>query len=403
MSANFRLEPNGYLYLYHWINSDVPFKVSTKVKLKSDQWNKISQQPVDPGLKDVNNIKVVDTLAKYRTALTDAIAECKVTRKNLKSTFHTKLSGEIIRGGTSPIRFLAFYLKTIEEYKADGKSNWTSFKTTYNKLVRFFGRLRPTLDQIDIQFYRDFCRYMEKENLKVGSIATNWNNIKTICGEAYALKLTANLDYKQFKPIQSKDKYEESVHIYLSIPELEKIYDLNFKNHPDLDVTRDLFIIGANTGLRFSDWHKISSDMVKDGIITVTAKKTNIKSVILCNKYVLAILKKYNGTLPKLTNLKQVNTDLRTIGMVARINEIVEVNPKIGGKKLDTPLRVKKHTLISTHTARRSLATNCIKSGANPYFVMKITGHKSIVSLSKYVKLEDEDAIEKLKGLVMFQ
>ena len=52
MSANFRLEPNNFLYLYHWVNSDVPFKVSTKVKIKPDQWNKIAEQPTDPGMKD---------------------------------------------------------------------------------------------------------------------------------------------------------------------------------------------------------------------------------------------------------------------------------------------------------------------------------------------------------------
>jgi integrase len=403
MSANFRLEPNGYLYLYHWINSDVPFKVSTKVKLKPDQWNKISQQPTYPGLKDSNNVKVADTLAKYRTALTDALAECKVTHKDLKTTFHTKLSDIVIRSGSSSVKFLKFYLQTIETNKANGTSNWKSYRTTYNLLVKFFGRSRPTFDQVDAQFYKDFTRYMEKKNLKVGSIATYWNNIKFICGEALLLGRTTNIDFKQFKSVQTKDKYEEKVRFYLTLAELDKVYNLDFKNHRDLDKTRDLFIIGANTGLRFSDWHKVSSDLIKNNVITVTAKKTNIKSVILCNKYILTILKKYNGKLPKLTNIARVNKQIRTIGMTARLNEIFEVNPTIGGKQLDMPRKVKKWELMSTHTARRSLATNCIKAKVCPYIVMKITGHKSIASLSKYINIEDEEAVASLKGLDMFK
>jgi len=48
--------------------------------------------------------KIVDTLAKYRTALTDALAEIKVTRIDLKTTFQNRLSGQIIRGGVSFIQ-----------------------------------------------------------------------------------------------------------------------------------------------------------------------------------------------------------------------------------------------------------------------------------------------------------
>jgi integrase len=403
MSANFRLEPNGYLYLYHWINSDVPFKVSTKVKIKPEQWNKIAQQPIDPGLKDAKGVKIVNTLAKYRTALTDSLAEIKVTRKDLKTTFQNKLSGQIIRGGVSSVKFLEFYSEIIQRDKADGKRNWKSYQTTYNKLVKFFGRSRPTFDQINAQFYKDFTRYLEKESLKVGSIATYWNNIKFICGEAYLLKISSNTDYQQFNSIQPKDRNEEKVSVYLTISELDKIYNLNFKNHKRLEKVRDLFIIGANTGLRFSDWHKISSDLIKDDVIKLKAKKTNITSVIICNKYVIAILKKYNGKLPRLTNLNIVNHQLRTIGMTARLNEIFEINPTTGGKRLDVPVKLKKWELITTHTARRSLATNCILSGASPFIVQKITGHKSVLSLSKYVNLKDQDAVEKLKGLTMFQ
>jgi len=40
--------------------------------------------------------KIVDTLAKYRTALTDALAEIKVTRIDLKTTFQNRLSGQLI-------------------------------------------------------------------------------------------------------------------------------------------------------------------------------------------------------------------------------------------------------------------------------------------------------------------
>jgi len=51
MAANFRLEPNNYLYLYHWAGLDVPFKISTKIKLNPNQWDDKKQSPKDIKLK----------------------------------------------------------------------------------------------------------------------------------------------------------------------------------------------------------------------------------------------------------------------------------------------------------------------------------------------------------------
>ncbi|RLD97814.1 MAG: hypothetical protein DRJ13_11750 [Bacteroidetes bacterium] len=39
-----------------------------------------------------------------------------------------------------------------------------------------------------------------------------------------------------------------------------------------------------------------------------------------------------------------------------------------------------KHELVTTHTARRSLATNLVLRGVSPYVVMKVTGHRSLSS-----------------------
>jgi hypothetical protein len=137
MSANFRLEKNNYLYMYHWINSDTPFKVSTKVKLTHAQWDKAKQMPTDINLKDSEGVKVIDTIAKYRSALTDALAECKVTHKDLKTVFYTKLSGQIIRGGASAsisIRFLEFFENMVLQFEqVPLKSDRRSYRDTLRK------------------------------------------------------------------------------------------------------------------------------------------------------------------------------------------------------------------------------------------------------------------------------
>ena len=60
-----------------------------------------------------------------------------------------------------------------------------------------------------------------------------------------------------------------------------------------------------------------------------------------------------------------------------------------GGQYIST--KFEKWQLVSSHTARRSFATNLLKSGYSALGVMKITGHKTEQAFMKYIKLESED------------
>ena len=46
----------------------------------------------------------------------------------------------------------------------------------------------------------------------------------------------------------------------------------------------------------------------------------------------------------------------------------------------------KKYEMVVIHTARRTLATLLVNSGLQYHQVMKITGHKKITTLQKYIK-----------------
>jgi integrase len=93
---------------------------------------------------------------------------------------------------------------------------------------------------------------------------------------------------------------------------------------------------------------------------------------------------------------------LKLIGKAARLNQVYEIVSTQGGKRKAMPDKYKKWELITTHTARRSLCTNLILGGANPYEVMKISGHSNIESLSKYISLNELDVVENLKKLSLF-
>jgi integrase len=55
---------------------------------------------------------------------------------------------------------------------------------------------------------------------------------------------------------------------------------------------------------------------------------------------------------------------------------------------------------VSSHTARRSFATNAILAGIDMSLIMKITGHTTESQFRKYVRLDDVLAASKSAGQI---
>lgn len=61
-----------------------------------------------------------------------------------------------------------------------------------------------------------------------------------------------------------------------------------------------------------------------------------------------------------------------------------------------------KWELVSSHTARRSAATNMYKAGIPTISIMKITGHKSERVFMDYIKITGEKNAQMLKNNPFF-
>src|SRR5674476_765814 len=184
--ANFNREKKtGVIYIIHWLPMNKRLETGTRIKIDDpNAWDKEKQQPVDKSLKDKKGNKVVDTLARYRNAMADAVKECDVTHKDLKQTFHTKLSGVIVRGGALAVKqelFLEFFDSKVKEFESNKKSNFRSYKTTYNNCVEFFGKKKPTFNELGEDFKDKFIIFLEKtKDYKMNTINKQFTNIKAI-------------------------------------------------------------------------------------------------------------------------------------------------------------------------------------------------------------------------------
>lgn len=287
-----------------------------------------------------------------------------------------------------PIPLLEYFEIRVQELKKERTTNSTSkqYGTVLTILKEYKAyKKRRSFDYSDIT--EAFCKDFENFAYQIKGYNPNtvWKYIsilKTTTGEAFKKGYHNNEIYKRFS-IRKVQTHE----IYLTESELEKIYKLDLSDKPKGHQTvRDLFIMGCFTGgLRFSDWAKIRPEQITGDICTVITQKTGQKvSFPLSQMYVKDILNRYNNNLPKPLSNQKTNDLLKDIGKWANIDTPTIKVEHPSGVRLETT--VKKYELITTHTARRSFATNLVNRGVPLHTIRLLTGHASEKQLQTYLK-----------------
>jgi integrase len=176
----------------------------------------------------------------------------------------------------------------------------------------------------------------------------------------------------------------QTLNIYLNEDDMRLLYEVDLSGISHLDRARDIFLVGCYTGLRHSDYSRINTHHVKNNVIDIITKKgnANIKVTIPIRPELRQILDKYENKIPKMTPQK-LGLYIKQVGKMAGINDEIEIKTT-KGNKIDSIVK-RKYELITTHTARRSAATNMYYSGIPVKDIMKITGHKKMETFEKYI------------------
>jgi integrase len=270
------------------------------------------------------------------------------------------------------------------------KSNIEDFKSKYNYDLDF--------QNINFEFFEDWKEYMIFElDYSTNTVAKHIRVLKTIITDAYERNLTTY----QFIGNKFKATTELTDTIYLNEVELLKLYELDLSQNLKLDKIRDLFILGCWTGLRFSDYSDISPRDIQGHNLKIRTQKTKQVVVIPILQYVQKILTKYKGktenNLPPSISNQKMNEYLKELGKSAGFEEIIQQEFTKGGKSI-----IKnsfKYALITTHTARRSFATNMYKAGVPTLSIMAITGHKTETSFMKYIRVNSDEHADIVRDL----
>ncbi len=247
--------------------------------------------------------------------------------------------------------------------------------------------------QIDYLFYTQFQQYLVKQNFATNTIGKHIRTLKTFFLEARERGLMPNFSTKKFKAVS-----EQSDTIYLNEREVNALFELDLSLNPRLEKIRDLFLVGCWTGLRFSDFTRIKKENIDGEYIEITTQKTGETVVIPIHWQVAEIMKRYEGktpnSLPRPISNQKMNDYLKELGQIAGFDDTIASSITKGGIK-QTVNHI-KWEMITTHTARRSFATNQYLAGFPTESIRKITGHRTESAFIKYIKVTPREHANKL-------
>lgn len=270
--------------------------------------------------------------------------------------------------------------------------------TTLNHLRNYEEAMgvRLSFHTLDQSFYASFVHYLNAQGKALNSVGTQIKNIKAFASEARKRGIKVSADVEKFKKLA-----EDTDKVYLSMKELQTLYDLDLSTKKKLDRTRDVFLLGCFTGLRFADLQQLKQEHLSENRIRILTQKTKETVVIPMHPMVKGILEKYNYIPPRAISNQKFNENLKELCKLADLDHTEVISITKGGAT--TTSLEPKHKLVSAHTARRSFATNLYLAGLDSLSIMKMTGHRTEKAFLTYIRVTPEQNADKVAKHAFFR
>ena len=292
--------------------------------------------------------------------------------------------------------FIGFCDTYIAAYKSDSESN--EHQNTADHFLAYQNKLdiRLQTNEINKEQLLMFVRYLESDKkLAMGTIKGILTRIKYFLKKAYLNGYAVDQSYTE-----ANVKDVESFFIYLNNDDLSRLFHTD-KLSKKLDEIKDLFIVGCKTGLRYSDYSRITENHIHDDMIYIKTQKTKTDVCIPMDKYVKAILKKYGGKMPPARSIQYFNRSIKEVCQQAGLTELVHFE-EIKNGKIKQVVK-EKWEIIASHTARRTFISNMIAFKEQQSSIMKMTGHKTCSSFMRYNRLSIVDNARNMMGCGYFK
>lgn len=278
-----------------------------------------------------------------------------------------------------------------DKYKNSTINNFSSALSRFTEYEKCCGPIYVEDIKKDLVWAEQFKVWLISKGYSKNTISMTLARLKSV------LKTLFSKGIAEFPGTGIVCSNELTTAVYTTIDEIKILLDVDLTETPGLERVRDIYVMQCFIGLRYSDLAEIldNPELHKRVIggklfFEIKTKKTGEVVTIPIARIVNEILEKYNWCFGEPFSYQYYNLSIKNIAEKVGINKDIIFTRTEGGVRLDTTM--KKYELISSHTARRTFATNAFLAGIPDRIIMAITGHKTILAFQKYIRCSNLEA-----------
>ena len=333
--------------------------LSTGVKVYPRQWDSKNEcvklrndaTSLNKALSDIKNDAITLLTEMSKTGYVDLARLNEIFKpKAYDLTFHEYMKDRISKRNVSENtreRYVSFYKVFVDEY----------------------GKMKNFSD-ITEAGVRDYDEWLHKRivNGHLMQQSTIYSHHKYLRLFIYDALTDGYVDKNPYQSKRIKIDHGESGQIpSLTIDQVEQIENLELDGF--VGKTKDLFLFQCYTGLAFSDMQKFklsNYSQDKDGNYLIKDKrtKTDTTYIFMLSEKALAIVMKYKGKIPAISNQKY-NQYLKVLGQMIGV------------------------PTLHSHMGRSTFASTCLNQGMAIDILKHALGHTSGFMSERYATMQD--------------
>ena len=343
--------------------------LSTGVKVYPRQWDSKNEcvklrndaTSLNKALSDIKNDAITLLTEMSKTGYVDLARLNEIFKpKAYDLTFHEYMKDRISKRNVSENtreRYVSFYKVFVDEY----------------------GKMKNFSD-ITEAGVRDYDEWLHKRvvNGHLMQQSTIYSHHKYLRLFIYDALTDGYVDKNPYQSKRIKIDHGESGQIpSLTIDQVEQIESLELDGF--VGKTKDLFLFQCYTGLAFSDMQKFklsNYSQDKDGNYLIKDKrtKTDTTYIFMLSEKALAIVMKYKGKIPAISNQKY-NQYLKVLGQMIGV------------------------PTLHSHMGRSTFASTCLNQGMNTDVLKHCLGHVTTFETNRYATMQDETIKKAFKDI----
>ena len=343
--------------------------LSTGVKVYPRQWDGKNEcvklrndaTSLNKALSDIKNDAITLLAEMSKTGYVDLARLNEIFKpKAYDLTFHEYMKDRISKRNVSENtreRYVSFYKVFVDEY----------------------GKMKNFSD-ITEAGVRDYDEWLHKRivNGHLMQQSTIYSHHKYLRLFIYDALTDGYVDKNPYQSKRIKIDHGESGQIpSLTIDQVEQIENLELDGF--VGKTKDLFLFQCYTGLAFSDMQKFklsNYSQDKDGNYLIKDKrtKTDTTYIFMLSEKALAIVMKYKGKIPAISNQKY-NQYLKVLGQMIGV------------------------PTLHSHMGRSTFASTCLNQGMNTDVLKHCLGHVTTFETNRYATMQDETIKQAFKDI----